>query len=309
MKKEKHVAVDINRLLKDALKDDLPIEAERRMKMRFAELRTKIEKPEKGPETGAARFWQKLIAPEARPWVRRIFSRTVLAYSSVFMLAVGGFLQATGHRSALAESLTSLRTSVSVVNNLRHSGFMDCRMRIPAAGGAPSEFHIRWLQPNMTRVDVRRASDVSKTLWITHDGIVIADYLNSTTQKFEGLDQAQGPIFQPMRGFLTPMEMADSLDQKWRLRGFEQIPGTDQGKLMFINHEIESTLCINIDLDTLLPTSLVRLRPNAIEGSSEEVMRIDFGWNEAVSPSLMTPETPRKNGGSQKTVDDNKKEE
>jgi len=301
MKKEKPLAVDIDGLLKDALHDDLPAEAERRMQRRLAEFKGMIERPAQHPATSPARFWQRLFLPKDRPSaVRWIFNKQALAFLSIFMLAVGGFLQAIGHRSALAESLTSLRTSVSVADSIRQSGFMECRVQMAAKEGVRSDYVIRWIQPGMTRVDVQKDGEVRETLWITNGEVVIVDPLKNLRQKFASLKQIQDSVFQPVLGFLSPALLAENMDQRWQLERFEQKTGSHQGTLTFTNHEKGLFLKMIVDLDTFLPVQISRSRLSAEHGGpAEEVMRLDFTWNQPdLSQGMMLPETLGKNGSA-----------
>ena len=300
MKKEKPRTVDVDELLKDALKDDLPAEAERRMQRRLAQFKGRIEQPEQGPETSTPVFGQKLFGLKDRIWVRRIFNRPVLAYSSVFMLAIGGFLQATGHRNALADTITSLEISVSVADSVRHRGFMECHIEMPVKDRAPMDYVVRWLPPNTTRVDAQRGEDVRETLWITSDGVVVVDHLKNTSQKFESLEKIHDSLFQPVMGFLSPTTLAENIDQRWQLGGFEPKAGSHQGTLTFINHEKVSVLKMTLDPGTFLPVHISQTRSSGEkDGRDEEVMRIDFAWDQPVSPQRMIPETQGKNGSAQ----------
>jgi hypothetical protein len=301
MKKEKPLAIDIDGLLKDALDDNLPAEAERRMQRRLAEFRERIERPGQEPETSAARFWRKLFGPGYRPAVVRwIFNKQSLAFLSIFMLAVGGFLQATGHRSALAESLTSLRTSVCVADSLRQPRSMECRMEMAAKEGVPLNYVIRWIQPGMARVDVQRAGEVRETLWVTNGDLAVIDHLKNMSQKFASLEQLKDSVFQPVLAFLSPAVLAENMDQRWKLERFEQKTGSRQGTFTFTNHEKGSVIKMTVDLDSYLPIRISRSRPSAGKGSpAEEVMRLDFTWNQPGSTqSLILPETLRKNGSA-----------
>jgi len=298
MKKEKPLAVDVDGLLKDALHDDLPAEAERRMQRRLAEFKEMIERSAQHHATSPARFWQRLFPSKERPSaVRWIFNKQALAFLSIFMLAVGGFLQATGHRSALAESLTSLRTSVSVADSIRQPGFMECRVQMAAKEGVPSDYVIRWTQPGITRVDVHRAGEVRETLWITNGDVVIVDHLKNLRQRFASLKQIQDSVFQPVMGFLSPAALAENIDQRWQLERFEQETGRHQGTLIFVNHEKGSFLKMIINHDTFLPVQISKLLPGAEKaGPGEEVMRIDLAWNQPDSSQWMIPPTIGKNG-------------
>lgn len=298
MKEEKPQEVDVDGLLKDSLKDDLPAEAERRMQKRLADFRAMTEESGRRPATSTARFWQRLFISKDRPaGVRWIFNKQSLAFLSIFMLAVGGFLQATGHRSALAESLTSLRTSVSVADSVRQSGFMECRVHVAAEEGVSSEYVIRWIQPGTTRVDVQKAEEVRETLWITNGDLAVIDHLKNVSQKFARLEQLKDSVFQPVLAFLSPALLAENLEQRWQLERFEQESGSHQGTFTFTNHEKGSILKMIVDLGTFLPIQISRLHPSTEKGGpAEELMRLDFTWNQPDSSQWMIPETHGKNG-------------
>ncbi len=298
MKKEKLQAMDVDELLKETLKDDLPAEAEPRMKMRFAEFREKADEPGHRTATRPAKSWRKLFLPEYSPAaVRWIFNRQALALLSVFMLAVGGFLQATGQRSVLAESLTSLRTSVSVAANTRQSGSMECRAHVAVEEGVPSDYVLRWIQPGMARVDVQKAGEVRETLWITDGEFIVTDHLKNTSQKFANLEQLRNSVFQPVMDFISPARLAGNMEHGWRLERFEQKAGSRQGTFIFLNHEKGTHLEMTVDLDSYLPIRISRLRPSTGKGGpAEELMRLDFTWSQPDSDLGVNSEILRKKG-------------
>jgi len=245
-----------------------------------------------------ARFWQKLFGPGYRPAVVRwIFNKQSLAFLSIFMLAVGGFLQATGHRSVVAESLTSLRTSVSVADRVRQSGSMECRMQMAAKEGAPLDYVIRWIPPGIARVDVQKAGEVRETLWITNGDLAVIDHQKNMSQKFARLEQLKDSVFQPVLAFLSPAVIAENMDQRWQLERFEQETGSHQGTFTFVEHEKGFFLKMTVDLDSYLPIRISRLHPSTEKGGpAEELMRLDFTWNQPDSSQWMIPETHGKNG-------------
>lgn len=300
MKKENLRNMDVDGLLKNVLDERLPAEAERRMQGRLADFRKRIERPEQGRQTGAARIWQKLFRPEAWLWTRWIFNKQALVFLSIFMLAVGGFLQATGLRSVVAENLTSLRTSVSVADSIRRSGSMECRVQVAAKEGVPSDYVIRWIQPGMARVDVQKPGEVRETLWITNGDLVVVDHLKNMSKKLASLEQLQHSALQPVMGFLSPAKIAENMDQRWQLERFEQETGSRQGTLIFTDHEKGSHLKMTIDLDSYLPIRISRLRLSAEKGGpAEELMRLDFTWNQPTSTQwMMFPKFAGKKGSA-----------
>ena len=174
---------------------------------------------------------------------------------------------------------------------------MECRVQMTAKEGVPFDYVIRWIQPGTTRVDVQSAGEVRETLWITNGDVIIVDHLKNLRQKFASLKQIQGSVFQPVLGFLSPVLLAENMDQRWQLRRFEQKTGRHQGTLTFVDHEMGSFLKMIVDLDTFLPVQISKLLPGAEKaGPGEEVMRIDLAWNQPDSSQWTIPPTLGKNG-------------
>ena len=106
-------------LLKQVLKDDLPLEVEGRMKAQFNQYRGKIEQDTRLSRWGFFSGWKSALRPG------RTVRREVLALSSLIMIVVGAFLHVSGHRSAIAETLSFLNISVSVADQIENASSME----------------------------------------------------------------------------------------------------------------------------------------------------------------------------------------
>jgi hypothetical protein len=97
---------EIDDLLRRALADDLPLEAEAGMRRRIARFR------EAKAESAAARPWSAAV----RDW---LFRRTVWAALSILMLVAGLLLQGAKPRSPLAERIAAIKTEFASLDTTR----------------------------------------------------------------------------------------------------------------------------------------------------------------------------------------------
>ena len=88
-------------LLKQALKDDLPPDVESRMKVQISRFQEKVVRDKGLSAQAFSRGWKNFFQLK---WAVR---REVLAFSSLIMIVIGGFLHVSGHRSAVAEMKTT----------------------------------------------------------------------------------------------------------------------------------------------------------------------------------------------------------
>ena len=291
MKKEKPHNSEINDLLKQVLKDDLPPESEKRMRRQFIQFRKKIEQSGLKQRMNFSIIWRHFFRPKGWQWARWMLKKEVLALSSIIMVALGGFMHVSGHRSALAESVSMLSLSVSVSDQMRHTGSMECTAQVPWENGQSLAYSILWLSPNITRVDVQKTDEIHKTLWISDEDIKIADFDKNTLQKIESVEQIKDPIFQPIMGFISPIELAELMYGRWQPRQFEQKGERELGTFTFTIHEEKALLEMTVNLNTYLPMSIRKFLPGSTKAGKEEklVMQMHFIWNQPVSPQLMIP--------------------
>jgi len=283
MKKEHSDQHKTDSLIRQVLKDDLPPALEEKMKERILRFRKEIEQPRQIRRRNLSVGW--------------IFRKEVLAGASVLMLVSGGALQLIGYRSALADTVSALNTSVSVMDRIGHTGTMECQIEIPGDNGLALSYTIRWLSPNLVRVDAHKSDKMNKTLWVSESGIIIADHIHNTTEKAEGVWKITDATFRPVLWLMTPEELAERLYGKWKLRLYEQTDKPDQGLFIFLDQEEKAVLEMTVDLNTYLPLRIEKFLPESpeLDEKGRSVMQAHFNWNQPVSPQIMIPKTLSKN--------------
>ncbi len=279
MKKNTSHQNKTDNLIRQVLKDDLPPELEEKLKDRLLRFRKKLEHPKPKRRLDLRAAW--------------VFRKEVLAGASVLMLVLGGALQLAGHRSALADTVSVLNTSISVVDRVGRTETMECQMEIPGDNGLPLSYTIRWISPNLTRLDAQQKDEMNKTLWITESGITIVDHINNTTEKAAGVSDITDAAFNPVLWLVTPEELTDRMYVRWQLRLYEQKEKPGQGLFIFINQEEKTVLEMTVDLTTHLPLDIKKFLPPSAETGEKGrlAMQGRFRWNQPVSPRIMTPKT------------------
>lgn len=282
---------ETDNLIRHVLKDDLPPELEKRMRERAVRFRKELEQSKLTRRLNLRLIGKNLAQSRVWPWVGWILRKEILAGASVLMLALGGALQLTGHRSALADTVSVLNTSVSVMDRIGHTETMECQMEIPGDNGLSLSYSIRWLSPNLTRIDAHKTDKMNKTLWILESGIFIADHIKNTTEKAEGVWKIIDATFRPVLWLMTPEELADRMYGRWQLRLYEQTDEPGQGLFIFINQEDSAVLEMTVDLNTYLPLNIKKYLPASAKTGEKGrlLMQARFSWNQPVSPRIMTP--------------------
>ncbi len=287
-------------LLKRVLKDDLPQEAESRMKKRFIQFREKIEQYERKPRMKIGMVGRRLFRQETWRWAHWMLKKEILAFSSIIMIALGGFMHLSGHRSALAESFSMLKTSVSVLEQVRRAASMECTVQVPEQNGKSLAYSIQWISPNMTRVDARRADEITKTLWMLGERFVIADHFKNTLYKAGSFAQIKDPVFQPVIGFFSPEELAERIYSSWQAVQYKQQAERGWGTFTLTNHEEKALLEMTIDLNTYLPVKISKFLHDSLKAGEERklALEVHFTWNQPILPKIMVPEITKKSQGS-----------
>lgn len=300
MNKEKSNNKDMDSLLKEVLKDDLPPEAENRMKRRFIQFRERIEQQKRQPRMNIGMIGRHLFRQETWRWAHWMLRKEILAFSSIIMIALGGFMHLSGHSSALAESLSMLRTSVSVWEQVRHAASMECTVQMPAQNDKSLAYSIQWISPNMTRVDVWSADQINKTLWMLDERFIIVDHVKNTLHKAESFVQIKDSVFQPVMEFLSPEELAERIYRRWQPMQYKQQVEHERGTFVFTNHEEMALLEMTIDLNTYLPVKISKFLQDSFKTGEERklALEVHFTWNQPISPKLMVPEITKRSQGS-----------
>ena len=145
---------DMDKLLKHVLKDDMPPEAEERMKRRFLSLERNLDRPD------------NLVAEDAWPWMHGAFRKGLLVSVSAVMLALGILMHLSESKSALAYSIEQLKVMQTISIKLNQAAFMDCSIMTPGNGDIRTSYHLLWRAGGHTRIE-RISADDTQTIWIS----------------------------------------------------------------------------------------------------------------------------------------------
>ena len=275
---------DLNKLLNQALKDDLPSETEFRMRRRLTVFRRALEASDHSQAARSAGWWRR--PPMFEGARHRVLAKEVLAYVSAIMLTAGAVIHLAGYQSLLADSVSLLKTSISLAEQVRLAGSMDCVIRMPAGSAHATAYHLRWVRDGGTRLDVESSRGVDETLWINHGRVTIANSAAAPT----------GPAAIPAPGLpeevmalLSPADLARRLDESWQLQPEEKQHNPD--RLLFIDRKDRAVIEVHFDRESFFPISLSRkpAEANGQRGTGGVAATAEFIWNRPVTPDLMVP--------------------
>jgi hypothetical protein len=277
---------DVDKLLKQVLKDDLPSETEFRLRKRLAAFRRALE-PSDDPRAVRS-AGSRRRPPAFVQWLNRhrVFRKEALAYLSSVMLASGAMIHLGGFQSVLADSITLLKTSMSLTEQIRLARSMDCVVKMTSPGTQAAICHIRWVRDGGTRVDVESARGVDETLWITQGHVTVANLAaglsKPTAYSTPGLQE-------PVIALLSPAELARRMDESWQLQPEKKQHNPD--RLVFNDRQDRAVIEIRFDRKSFLPTSLIWKPPEANGRAWSEAVptTAELTWNQPIEPDLMVP--------------------
>jgi len=292
MKKENLNGQKIDEFLKQALKDDLPPEAERKMKRQLTLFREKMEGKRPQRETETISFLWRLLSGQKVEWGQHMLKRGIVALASIIVVVLGIHMQTTGAQGGLSESLTALGTSASVFNQVRRVESMECLINIYDKNKETLKYSIQWLSPNKTRAHLEKPGEIPfKTMWIKDQEITIVDHMKNTIRNVENIEQIKNSQFQPILSFLSPSLLEESLQGQWVLKQFKQQEDYESGIFDVIYQEERTRMEVTINMSTNLPITIKRLvhDPTRTRGEGDIFINIFFKWNKPVPLDLMVP--------------------
>ncbi len=273
-------------LLRTVFKDDLPPDVQRSMKARFAQFRTTLD------ATGRTEPWKDFFDLGNRPLLRWIPAKEVLAFFSLLMMVLGGFLHVSGARSAMAETMSFVNTSVAISDRLLSVTSMECRLQFLSEDGHSADATIRWLAPETIRVDIRQGDDTNKSLWIADSDVALVDRIGHSFNEYESVEEVEESLFEPILGFLSPNRLSEAIYGKWKPKRYEVTENEERLTLVYTNSEGKTLLEMTVDLSNDLPTSIKKFASKGAdsEAAKEQILEARFVWDEPISSQLMIPE-------------------
>lgn len=269
---------DLDDLLKQTLKDDLPPEAEARMNRHFLNLKRSLDRTAHLPE------------PDGWLWMRGPFKKEILAIASAAMMALGLVMQLSGSQSAMAHSIEQLKVIVTISMSLNRAAFMDCTVLEPRAGSKSASYRVRWSAAGDTRMDLV-STDGAQTIWISNETISFADSDGGAVRSMPIETMAPGPVWQPAMEFMTPMLLAKHMKEQYGVMQAGGRSGAGSDEFIIIGREDRQTVEITVDARTYLPKVLRKyaLDSDRRNGERNCLMEARFLWNQPISHELFVP--------------------
>ena len=293
MKIQKSSQHSIDNLLKQTMKDDLTPEVENRLYIQLRQFQEKTGNQEK-PQLNFYRFMKKfftIINPEGKLRLQLIRSAALAFASVVFiiLLVAASFVPITGSPSVLAESFSTLTTSLYVYQQISRVNAMQCSVKAVTGKGERLTYSLEWT-PDQTRVHIIKPGNIIvKTLLVKNDHVTIIDKTNNTVRYGKGLEYIDDPQFQPILDYLSPTNFRESLQEKWGPKSYRQHEDCDEGTFSVVNPGEKGDREIIVDMCTFLPTRMIKYRPLSTQPGKkgEVVMSIDFTWETSFIPRII----------------------
>lgn len=281
---------DIDHLLRQTLKDDIPPDVRISMKAHLDKFRHKMEKGKiEKVRAGQKGFRGKVPFKDAR-WAHVLFKKEALVVVSLLMIVLGGFIQSSGSSNELTENLSAIGTSVVVLSEMSRSQSMECSIQMAGEDQEPLHYLIQWLPPNLLKIAVKGSENtLLKTLWFSADEITIADHVNDRVQKKRHLAQFDDPMIRPIVGFLTPAELLEQMYGEWKLLKTEQKGECNQGIYKVLLPNEMALLEVTVDQCTFVPVSIKKMLPAEEQGEMELILNVQYAWNIPLSMEDFLP--------------------
>lgn len=287
MKKQNSYLHPIDDLLKQTLKDDLPIEVENRLYIHLRRFQEKTAKQKTFILNGDG-FLKKIFTAFTGvnlEWglMRLLIKSTALVFAFVvfvILLVTAGFVPLNDSRNALAESLSTLTTSLNVSQQISRSNGMDCSVETVTGKGRHLNYSIKWT-PGWTRVQVIGPDHIIvKTLQIKNDRVTIMDHTNNILRRVKDLEHLDDPQFQPVMDFISPAHLQERMQVKWNPGLYRKWGDCDAETFTVLNSREKADMEIMVDLCTFLPIEMTTYRPiPTLPGEEEDiVIRVQFAW-------------------------------
>jgi hypothetical protein len=268
---------DLDGFLKQALKDDLPPEAEARMNRQFLRIKHTLGRPESLAE---AAEW---------PW-HGLFRKEILAFASAVMLILGAVMHLSGSESVLAHSIEQLKVIVTITMSLNRAVSMDCTVLKPEAGGESASYHVLWRTSGDARVDIISAGR-TQTIWISDETISLAGSDGAEIRSMPLQTIAPGPVWQPAMEFRTPGLFAKQIEEQYGLLQSGERSNSGSGEFLIRGREDGKIVEIAIDATSYLPKTLKKYAPDSSRTNGNRIclMQVHFHWNQPISDALFVP--------------------
>lgn len=293
MKIQKSSQHPIDKLLKQTLKDDLTPEVENRLNIQLRQFQEKTEK-QKRPQLNFYGVVKNFFTTRILEWKlgRQFIKSAAMTFASVvfiILLVAAIFVPITGSPGVLAESFSTLTTSLYVYQQISRVNAMQCSVEAVTGKGERLSYSLKWT-PDRTRVHIIKPGNIIvKTLLVKNDQVTIIDKTNNTVRHEKGVEYIDDKQFQPIIDYLSPTKFRESLQEKWGPKSYRRQGDCDEGTFSVINPGEKGDREVIVDMCTYLPTRMIKYRPIPTQPGKkgEVVMNIYFSWETPFIPRLI----------------------
>jgi hypothetical protein len=293
MKIQKSSQHPMDKLLRQTMKDDLTPEVENRLNLQLRQFREKTQK-QKRPQLNFYGFLKNFFAIRnlERKLGRQLIKSAALTFASVvfiILLVAAIFVPISGSPGVMAESFSTLTTSLYVYQQISRVNAMQCSVEAVTKKGERLSYSLKWT-PDQTRVHIiKPGKNIVKTLLVKNDYVTIIDKTNNTVRHGKGLKYMDDPQFQPIIDYLSPTNFRESLQEKWGPKSYRQQGDCDEGTFSVVNPGEKVDREVTVDMCTYLPTRMIKYRPIPTQPGKkgEVVMNIHFTWETPFIPRLI----------------------
>jgi len=186
---------EVDRLLREALADDLPeeLQAELRREARMAWRRA-------ASESRRSRWWDRLRVPVG--W-KPLLPQPALVAAALAMLAAGAVMQAAPAPPGVVGPLRSLQASALASRALARARAMECTVAIADGRGPVRSYRVDWTAPGAVRVRFDGAGGPVERAF-SLPGAPSSVLMRTT-------DAARDADLEPVRAYLSPRALGGRL--------------------------------------------------------------------------------------------------
>jgi len=292
MKKTNPKDFDIDKLLKQSYKDDLPPEIKIRMKEPLSIFRNKMEQEEQKRRRERGKITWDLFGGKGLKWGQWTLRRGVPLLASIALIVLGTVLQSSGLNNTLSASISTVGTIASVSGEMARAESMECSVQMFPEEGDPLNYTILWQFPGQKRLDIKNSDKITtKILWFEEEEITIADPINNTLSKVKSTESLDDLKSLELEGYLSPLLLIEKLYGYWELKTDISDKNNTKDIYSILQQEKNTNMEITIEKATGLPIYLKEYHPGTKKTQpSENIHRILlFKWNLPLSSEIFVP--------------------
>ncbi|MCP4219963.1 MAG: hypothetical protein GY765_35355, partial [bacterium] len=207
----------LDQLLKNTMKDDLPESLAEEMQDRLFAFRRKMSDASNENASPVKRLLKYLAIGN--------IPRAVLAFASIFFVILGSLSHMSAPQNTLADSVSAMAAATFAMKQIKHSESMHCTVQVIEGANAPLNYSIKWKTPNQTVVKATcLPKNINKSLWIAgNNTVTITNNANPPQNTIKTMDEwetGNKGIFLPISSLLSPTQLGNQLKGKWELKNF-----------------------------------------------------------------------------------------